>query len=707
MYIRSLVILISTLISQATSAQQVRPGNDSIPSKDLEEVVVTATRTERKLGNLAIPTTVVSKAAIQLSGSLRLNDILQEQTGLFITGGTGSNAVGGGVFGNGIQMQGLSPDHTMILLDGEPLIGRQGGVMDLSRFAVGNIRKIEIVKGPSSSLYGSEAMGGVINIITEPLTGKQWNAGMRLGSFFTTDLYTSGNRTGKKAALYYFLNRNGSRGYDLDAGTIEKTQDPFCNYTGHIKWSYNFSPKTKLICNTRTFYSHQKSAYAINSKEINVAGSGQVHDFTINPVLKHRFSNAVNNTFRVLISSYRFTQKLDSVRNGAVYYRDDFRQGFYRVENQSDVELNKNNTLSVGGGFTLQTVETTRYREKKQQQMWHAFLQEEWRGVKNLSVITGLRYDYNTDFVARFSPKLAVAYSISENFKINASYGAGFKAPDFRQLYLSFVNNAAEGYSIFGANEFSIDRLELQKQQGLIVSILPAAYQITKLKPEISRGFNFGAQWIIHQKWKCDVNVFRNDINNLINYVAVANNSNETSVFSYVNINRAFTQGTELNINFQCSKNVSVTCGYQYLSTADKSIREKVKSGTVYGRNAQYGSARLMELKDYSGLFNRSRHMANLRIFYNHVASGWSASLRCIYRSRFGVIDKDGNGFANMSEEFAQGVLQLHATVAKQIGKRISMQAGVNNLLNQVNPRFMPNVPGINGFIALSYTCKK
>ena len=706
MNIRSSFILILILITQGAFAQQIQPGGDSIPTKDLEEVVVTATRTERKLGNLAIPTTVVSKAAILLSGSLRLNDILQEQTGLFITGGTGSNAVGGGVFGNGIQMQGLSPDHTMILLDGEPLIGRQGGVMDLSRFAVGNIRKIEIVKGPSSSLYGSEAMGGVINIITEPLTGKQWNAGMRLGSFFTTDLYTSGNRTGKKAALYYFLNRNSSRGYDLDNGTIEKTQDPFYNYTGHVKWSYNFSPKTKLICNTRAFYSYQKSAYAINSKEINIAGNGQVRDFTINPVLKHRFSNTVNNTFRVLISSYRFTQQLDSVRNGVVYYRDDFRQGFYRAENQTDIELNKHHTLSVGGGFTLQTVETTRYREEKQQQMWHAFVQEEWRSVKNLSVITGLRYDYNTDFDARFSPKVAVAYQLKENIKINASYGAGFKAPDFRQLYLSFLNNAAEGYSIYGANEFSIDRLETQKQQGLVASILPEAYQITQLKPEISSGFNLGAQWILKQKWKCDVNLFRNDISNLINYVAVAYNANGTSVFSYVNINRAFTQGAELNINFQCTKNVSVTCGYQYLSTADKAIREKVKNGNVYGRYTQYGSARLMTIKDYSGLFNRSRHMANLRIFYNHSTSGWSASLRCIYRSRFGVIDKDGNGFANMIEEYAPGVLQVHATVAKQIGKRISMQAGVNNMLNQVNPRYMPNVPGINGFIALSYTCK-
>ena len=191
-----LTTLLFLLALSLTTSAQVDSGFNA--NRTLDEIVVTGTRTERKLSNVAVPTTVISNNTIKLSGSLRLNDILQEQTGLFITSGTGSNAVGGGVFGNGVQLQGLSPDHTLILLDGEPLIGRQGGVMDLSRFAVGNIRKIEMVKGPSSSLYGSDAMGGVINIITDPLPGNNFNAGIRTGSFLNTDVYTSGNTIDKK-----------------------------------------------------------------------------------------------------------------------------------------------------------------------------------------------------------------------------------------------------------------------------------------------------------------------------------------------------------------------------------------------------------------------------------------------------------------------------------------------------------------------------
>ena len=100
--------------------------SDSIFNASLNEVVVTATRTPRTMGNLAIPVTLIGNKTLYQSGSLRLNDIMAEQTGLVITDN----------FGKGIQMQGLSSEYTLILLDGEPLIGRTGGVLDLSRITI-------------------------------------------------------------------------------------------------------------------------------------------------------------------------------------------------------------------------------------------------------------------------------------------------------------------------------------------------------------------------------------------------------------------------------------------------------------------------------------------------------------------------------------------------------------------------------------------
>jgi outer membrane receptor for ferrienterochelin and colicin len=84
-----------------------------------DEIVVTGTRTERKLSNVAVPTKIISRKTIQQAGSLRLSDVLQEQAGLFLTSG----------FGVGVQMQGLNPDYTMIMINGEPLVGRTSGVL--------------------------------------------------------------------------------------------------------------------------------------------------------------------------------------------------------------------------------------------------------------------------------------------------------------------------------------------------------------------------------------------------------------------------------------------------------------------------------------------------------------------------------------------------------------------------------------------------
>jgi outer membrane receptor for ferrienterochelin and colicins len=139
-------ILIQILVLLITNVAFGQMSIDSATAKAMDEVVVTATRTPRLMGNIAIPVTVINSKTLYQAGSLRLNDILGEQTGINIVEG----------FGKGVQVQGLSSEYTLILVDGEPLIGRTGGVLDLSRISVRNIRKIEIVKGPSSSLYGSE-----------------------------------------------------------------------------------------------------------------------------------------------------------------------------------------------------------------------------------------------------------------------------------------------------------------------------------------------------------------------------------------------------------------------------------------------------------------------------------------------------------------------------------------------------------------------
>jgi len=697
-----LVLLVVTATISSLKAQDIE--SDSLMLGDIEELVVTATRNERHLSNITLPNLMIHAHTIQLSGNVRLNEVLQEQTGLFMTAGTGSSAVGGGVFGNGIQIQGMSPDYTMIMLDGEPLIGRQGGVIDLSRFTVGNIRKIEVIKGPSSALYGSEAMGGVVNIITEQRRSEYFNGGLRYGSFNTKDLYASGNINRNKSTLYLFANYNSSDGYDLQPNTPERTIDPYYNASFQLKWTYRFTDRTRLVWNNRFFKGYQNSEFAINNEAINIGGMGNTTDININPVLIHLFNDKLKSQMRLYTSIYRYDQHLNNKFTNELYYLDNFQHNFVRLENQTDWDWSDKSQLVAGGGYNLQSVETIRYRDRKTQHIGYFFVQNEWRPNSRWIIIPGMRYDMHSDYANRFTPKLSGQFKANNQWNINFSYGSGFKAPDFRQLYLFYVNPAAQGYRVYGASEFSVTELEQQLNDGLIARILPEAYQITELRPEISHGFNLGSTYAFSDvPIKADINFFYNQVRDLINYLPVAVLQNNALVFSYMNVRRAFTGGVEMNVQGRIKSSWEWSFGYQYLRTGDLDVIREIKEGNVYGRNTPRGSTRRMSLSDYSGLIGRSPHMWNAKLMYQDQNSGWGGSLRAIYRSKWGVMDLDGNGFANMKEEYAPGFTTLNMSIQKTFNQKYTLQCNVNNILNHMDAVNVPQLPGIHVLCAFQW----
>jgi outer membrane receptor for ferrienterochelin and colicins len=695
-------LLLITIISVSSFSQE-----DTLFSKTLTELVVTATRTERKLSNVAVPVQIISRKAITQSGSVRLNDILSEQTGLYITSGGATTSAGGGVFGNGIQIQGLSPDYTLILLDGEPIIGRQGGVIDLSRLSVGNIKKIEIVKGPSSSLYGSEAMGGVVNIITEQALLNRLNASFRYGRFNSTDANLTAAIKKQKWGLQLFGNLNSSDGFDLDNTVPGKTVDPFGSYTTQVRFNFLPTEKTRISVSGR-YYDEKQDNYFLtqdigSGSTIAITGDGRVKDMNLNPVITQQFNNNLRSSMRFYFSRYEYEQTLLKEEDKTSYYYDFFQQDFYRVENQTDINLPARNFVSVGAGLVAEKLNTTRYAGKRSNDIRYAFIQDEWRASEKFTVIGGLRYDDNTAYQSRLSPKLAGLYKISDKLRINASYGAGFKAPDFRQLFLNFFNTAAGGYVVYGANEITVSELEQQKQQGIISDILPKAYELALLEPEISKGFNAGGHYAANEKLSFDLNIFRNDIDNLIQVDIIAFRSNAAPVYSYFNVKEAFTQGAELNSSYKINNQFQLQGGYQFLQTADKADLERIKEGSVFTRDLQTNETSQVTKSDYGGLPNRSKHMANAKLFYENEKKGWSASVRILYRSRWGTYDKDGNGLINRNDEFAKSSALFNVNAAKSFnGFRI--QAGIDNLFNYKDEINLPSQPGIQPYVSINYS---
>ncbi|TAD83386.1 MAG: TonB-dependent receptor [Bacteroidetes bacterium] len=673
-----------------------------------DDVVVTATRTQRKLSNVAVPTLIIKQPQIEASQLRRLGELLQEQTGIAIVNGSGTGGFGGGLFGSGAQLQGMSPDYTLVLINGEPIIGRQGGNINLSRLGLAGIKKIEIVKGPSSSLYGSEAMGGVINIITEVPQTHQMQASVRAGGYGLIDANVNGTWATPKTKLQLLYNRYQLGAIDNQKAVFGNDQDPFGSHTAQLQLTHQFSPKLKLMLYGRAFSEASNNRYLVADtagQNATVGGKTTIKDGTLNGVLSYRMNAKWQTHLRLYATGYHSNQTLRQEKTGESYYYDDFKQQFYRAESQTDVQLPGKNTLSVGGGFVFERLNTNRYQGIRTNNIGYAFLQNEWRPTQNINVIAGFRYDANQQYASRLSPKLALRYSPTQKLKLTASFGAGFKAPDYRQLYLSFLNNAAGGYSLFGANEISLPKLQTLQQQGFVNTILPKASSLGLLKPEVSRGINVGAHWQISGKLSAEVNLFNNDIDNQIIFDVIALRPNGAQVFSYFNVTRSFTRGIEGNVQYQLGKYFTLSGGYQYLQTGDKDVLQQLRNGNMFGR--QPGTNQVVKLSraDYAGLPGRSKHMANAKVAFQK--QGWVASLRAIYRSSWGTFDQDGNAIINRPDEMASGYTTINLAASKQVNARWQFSAGLENLLNYTDAVNLPGNMGFNAFVGCQFQLVK
>ena len=658
-----------------------------------DSVVVTATRTERKLSNLTVPVTIINAKSIQQNGSLRLTDILKEQTGLNLTSG----------FGAGIQLQGLNPDYTIILINGEPLVGRTAGVLDLNRIALGNIKKIEIVKGPSSSLYGSEAMAGVINIITDAAIGSPLMLGFRYGTYNTVDANLETKLNTKQLQYQGFYNTYSTDGYSIRPNSNSRVTTPIDRYstTQQLKWV--LSTKTNFVLNTRFTQEKIQNEIAVANNGITIYSIGKedIKDINLSTTLNHRFSKKLKTSVRGYSTTYDAVQNLLTI-NG-LPYRDVLNHNFKRIENQTDWDVRENLQAVVGFGAVWEGVKSSRYdseKVRKQNEIQYAFTQWEWKPSDKFTLIGGVRFDQNTQFASAYSPKLSMLYKLNPQHQFRFSLGQGFKAPDFRQLFLDFTNAAAGSYSVFGAAQAQqvIAKLDALGQIG---NLFPNYYLLKALKPEYSNGLHFTWDWKINSRSAISVQLFRNDIKNLIESQQVGTYISGSQIYSYLNIGRAFTTGIELEGQHKLNTNWAISGGYQFLQTGDKDQIAEIKSGTVYTKNSQ-GYSRLMKLNEYVGLPNTSKHKLQVKINYNS-PKGCYLNARAIYRSRWAVNNNNGNEVFDNGDVFASGYVALNSAAGKTFKNGLGIQVGIDNITNYIDPANLPNLPGRTFYTSIKY----
>ncbi|MEL7270582.1 MAG: TonB-dependent receptor [Bacteroidota bacterium] len=643
---------------------------DSVLTENLDEVVVTATRTLRQLSSLPLPVTLIPKKQIERSGVTRLNEILDEQTGIVMT----PDATIGG--GEGVQIQGIASDYVMVLIDGVPILGRSSGNLDLSRLAVGNIKQIEIVKGPSSSLFGSEALGGVINIITENPSSKQINGQIshRSATFNNQNTAVSLNQKAGKVSYSFFADRLSTEGYDLTPTETEsQTVNPFFNYTFNGRVIYDMSDQLQLFASGRYFF-----------QEFDIAPStSEETDFNAHLRLDHNPSEKVNLQYELYYTNYNTDEKVIDPIDDDLLIENDFDQKLFRPEIRFNYVFSDTNTFTLGAGYNFENLDRSLFANSVSFQSQYVFSQYDFIPLKKLNIIVGARFDHHSEYNSQLSPKFSARYDISQTLAIKGSVGSGFKAPDFRQLYLDFTNAAGGGYSVFGKNveQQALQRLE-DNGQIANLQINDASQLGEALDAESSVGYNLG---LAYKKGKlsAEINAFRNDFTNLIDTQILATKTNGQNVFGYINRESVFTQGLEVDLKYKPLTNLSINAGYQLLFAYDKNKRDAVADGEVFARDNTTLQTISLSNSDYFGLENRSRHTLNARVFYDIPEWGANANVRVTYRSRFGLTDRNGNDLLDeFDDSFVEGYALVNLAFGKTFFEHYQLQLGANNILD-------------------------
>lgn len=693
MHLTFCFILFTFCYQTSIGQNEQKTVRDSLKVEKLEEVILTATRTERQLSSLPLLVTLISKKKILHSGTIRLDEILNEQTGIItVTDESGFE---------GVQIQGIASDYILILIDGVPLVGRSAGNFDLSRLTVGNIKQIEVVKGPSSSLYGSEALGGVINIITEKPKSEELhgNASYRFGSFTQQDINVDIKQRYKKLRYVFFANRFSSEGYDLNPDVDGQTVNPFENYTVNGRIYYDFNDKLSLFTSARFYDQVQDAGFTFN--DVAFEGDSKEREWNAHARIDQKWNDRLDTSYELYYTNYTANERLADPISEDVLSDSDFDQKLFRPEIRGNYAFADAGTLTAGFGFQYDELDRTFFDETVSFNSQYAYAQYDFNPVERLNVIAGARFDNHSEYSNQFSPKLAMRYKLTNAISVKGSVGYGFKAPDFRQLYFDFTNSAV-GYTVLGYN-VALDKLRELREQGQILDVVVSEDDLNNpLEAESSVGYNVGLTFK-EGKWNSELNFFRNDIKNLIDTRIIARKTNGQNVFSYVNFDEIYTTGFEINTGYKITNALNLSAGYQLLYAYDKKKQQEVEDGQVFARDPATNQTVAVTQSDYFGLVNRSRHNANFKVFYDIASAKANINLRLLYRSKYAQFDTNGNGLIDTYDtSFIDGYVTTNIAASKTFYDDFTLQVGANNLLDYTDNN-IPTLPGIQGYVKLNY----
>lgn len=399
--------------------------------QELNEIVVTGTRTPKSLKDVPIVTRVITADEIKKVDATHIGEILaSELPGVEFTYAMNQQLT--------LNFQGFGGNSMLFLVDGERIAGETLNNIDYSRLSLDNVERIEIVKGAASSLYGSNAVGGVVNIISRAST-KLWSLSLnsRFGAYNSQRYGAVASFNAGKFNNSFTLQHNNTNTINL------KKAGDFTRILGEKTWNFKdrliFKPTKKMKLTGRVGYFFRESDN-VGVKKARYRG--------FNGGLKGNYDFNKSNNLEV---AYSFDQYDKSTFNSLNKY--DIR-GYSNVQNSVNSYFNHTfdgqHILTVGADYMRDYLMSYQFKNGGNHSQYTAdvFAQFDWRVNKNFSIISGLRYDYYSNAKKQnLSPKVGMMYKMNR-FSFRGSYAGGFRAPTLKEMYMHF--NMANIFMIYG-----------------------------------------------------------------------------------------------------------------------------------------------------------------------------------------------------------------------------------------------------------------
>lgn len=642
---------VCAVAQNAMSADRLDEYIDSISRHfDLGEVVVTGTRTPKFLKDTPIQTRVITSREIEKTDATNIQDLLQQE----LPGVEFSYAMNQQTH---LNFSGFGGQGVLFLIDGERLAGETMDDVDFTRLNMDNVERIEIVKGAASALYGSNATGGVINIITKK-TDKPWtlNVNGRLARHNEQRYGASFGLNGKRLGNMFTANYTDVDNFDVHsaAGPVTRIiSTVYGDRTLNLKDQLVWSPSRNVEIGGRVGYFFRQTTRTAEQPERYRDFSGGLRiDWTLSD---HDMLQANYAFDQYDKSDYQKLRKLDIRDYSNV--RNTFRLLYNHTFGSGDI-------LTAGADFMHDYLFNTNLdNTERKQDSFDFFMQYDWRISQKLEAVGAVRYDYFSDGgESRLTPKLNLCYKPVRNLSLRAGYGMGFRAPTLKEKYYDF------------------------DMAGIWIVEGNAA-----LKSEISHNLNLSAEYV-KGHYNLTASAYYNKVENKLATGApyFRTPSDKLPYLPYTNLDGYSVYGGEIGVQARWDNGMSACLTYAYT----KEELPTDKQGNAV--NNQYIPAR--------------RHSLNVRYDYDRQFSArYGISAGISGRLLSGTENEEYRNYYDVSQGTVRVSYPAYTmwklSLVQRIGKAVKLTTALDNLFNYRPKYYYLNSPvtdGINFQIGLS-----